>query len=150
MRLTLFESHFRHQPDPKDWTWEELVAWLTSPPPVFPPRVQTTKTAYDLPCWRPGFAENGGTQNDDMTALCALVLDFDNQTVAQWRAALEKVEAAGVQYAYHSTRKHAPIDGKLRYRLVLRLSRNVLAREWREFWGIAAPYFEASQNDKSC
>lgn len=151
MRITLFESHFRARPDERDVSWEELVALLTpTQPPVFPPRVQTTRTAYDLPCWRPGFADNGGNSNDDMTALSALVLDFDDQTIAQWRTALEKVEAAGVQYAYHSTRKHAPIDGKLRYRLVLRLSRNVLAREWREFWGIAAPYFEASQNDKSC
>src|SRR6476619_2609446 len=141
-----------HKATPREasFTWEELVAFLTKTPIVLPERVRVSKTADDLPAWIPAHLREGKRGDDNVEYLSALVLDFDNQKIVQWREALRKLEEAGVQYIYHSTRKHAPVDGKLRYRVVIRLSRNVLVHEWREFWGAAAPYFEASQNDKSC
>ena len=153
LAIQLLDDHIDQHPKPVELEWEELVDEFRNPPVLDLPPDEINaalKKGLGLRAWIPAHIENGQRGNHNVISLSCLVLDFDNQTSAQWQAVHEKLAAWGIQHFWHSTRKHAPIDGELRYRLVLRLSRNVLNREWEAFWDVMARELCASTNDTKC
>lgn len=145
MRINLLSSHADEAPKPVDVSWDELVAFLTATPEVKPFHVK----GFNLQAWIPAHLPQGIRESEQVEYVSCLVLDFDELKVTQWAAALEKVQALDLQYVFYSTRRHAPVDGELRYRLVIRTSRNVLNREWLPFWTVMSKELGAS-NDKKC
>lgn len=152
MRIQLLESHGDESPQPVDVTWEELVADFRSPPILELPADQLhalLEKGVGLKGWIPAHVENGQRGGHNVTSVSCLVLDFDSQTSTTWRGVLETLEVMGVEYFYHSTRNHVPMDGEMGYRVVIRLSRSVLHREWTPFWSAMAAEL-GSTNDKKC
>lgn len=145
MRINLLDSHADNHPKPVDLSWDELIEFLTAPPPV----KSHDPKGFNLPAWIPASLPSGARASDNVEAVSCLVLDYDEQKVEQWAGVLESVQAMGLQYIYHSTRSHAPVDGQLSYRLVLRLTRNVLGREWPGFWSTMARELGASNDRKT-
>jgi hypothetical protein len=145
MRIQRLEHHAASAVA-QDLTWEQLAELLTATPKT----KSFDQRGFNLEAWIPATLAQGNRASTDVISLSCLVLDFDNLKTKEWLDVLNKVEEWGLQYIYYSTRRHVPVDGQLRYRLVLRLSRNVLVREWADFWAIMAQTLAASTNDQKC
>lgn len=148
MRIHLLSSHFDQSPVPRDLEWAELVELLTTRPlGISPAEAADPKSdsyGVGLGAWIPADLKDSKRGNRNVADVCALVLDFDDQTIAEWTAALQNL--AGHAYVWHSTRKHRPVDGKLRYRVAVQLSRPVEGRRWKEFYTTCVEAFAASIN----
>lgn len=142
MRINLLDGHEDVCPKPRDVEWAELVELLRQPLDIDP--------AGRLPAWIPAHLEDQKRGSIHAKSVCALVLDFDSLTVAAWRQGIENLDAAGVEYLYHSTRSHRPVDGELCYRVVVRLSRPVEGQKWKEFYKASAQAFGGKNDTKTC
>lgn len=138
MRIQLLSNQYDQSPQRADITWPQLVGVLTSTP----------TEEFSGKAWVPAELSQQARGDKFVTALQALVLDFDDLTVLDWHATLGKLE--GISHCWHSTRSHQPVDGSLRYRVIVELSRPVPAAQWRGFWELAVGMFGASTADPKC
>ncbi len=130
MRINLLTSAQDYYPKPVDTTWEELVERLMSPiPPV---------AKDNAPAWVPAHFENQRRGTVNARSVCALVLDCDDFTTARWRETLARLDRMELAYVWHTTSSHTPVDGALRFRVAVRLSREVEATKWKPFFRVAA------------
>lgn len=138
MRIQLLSAEYDQSPRPVDLTWEQLVAALTTTP----------KHEFNKAAWMPAELSQQARGDKNVLAVQCLVLDFDDLTVLEWNTAREKLN--GISHCWHSTRSHKPVDGQLRYRAVLQLSRPVAAAQWKAFWAACVKIFGASSADPKC
>lgn len=131
MRINLLNSAQDENPKPYDVTWEELCEALTTPGPAC--------AKDDAPAWVPAHFEGQRRGTVNARSVCALVLDCDDFTVQRWHETIARLDELGLSYAWHTTSSHTPIDGKLRYRVAVKLSRPVEAVRWKAFYKVAAP-----------
>lgn len=75
---------------------------------------------------------------ENVHSLTAMVVDLDDVADAALVEIARRID--GYQYVCHSTHSYTPTMGC--YRLVFRLSRPVLAREWPEFWPRFMHFFQ--------
>ncbi len=135
--------------------WGSLVELLTAPAVVL--RASTTdgkeaiKRAKEAaPCWSPCVFRGTRAKAAAVAVSCA-VLDLDGVDLATFRAVL--CDVADLDAVVHSTARHAPhVDGLIRARVVIRLSRLVAAAEWPAVWrGLRArwPATDKADSDAS-
>lgn len=116
--------------------WDELCDLLTAPAVELRASstsdVATVKRAKEsAPCWSPCVFRGPRGKATAVAVTCA-VLDLDGVTLDVFGAALRAVPGAAV---VHSTARHAPqVDGLVRARIVMPLSRPVAAAEWGAVW----------------
>src|SRR6187431_898066 len=149
LRVHVLRSHFDTAPQPIDVTWDELVAELTNRPtgPLFPPDAADKKSPAAGTI--PASLKRLGRGSDCVQSVNVLVLDYDKQRVTEWERARKNLEAAGLAYAWHSTRSHRPVDGSLSYRMIVPLSvpfTDTGAGRWSKFYDYVVRKFAASIN----
>ena len=138
MRINLLNGAQDYVPKPRDVSWEDLVSMLTTPiPPV---------AKEDAPAWVPAHFENHRRGTVNARAVCALVLDCDDFTAARWTETLERLDSLNLAYVWHTTSSHTPVDGALRFRVAVRLSRDVEATKWKPFYRVAAVEFTGASD----
>ncbi len=140
MRISLFRHWRDNAPVPVDLTFAEFCAELgtdPAPPHLTQPDADKRKT----PAFSPVEFEDSKPRKDEFArAVHALALDFDGadkkgepeEGVAKLLQALE-----GNSFVACSSFSHAETfasTGKYKFRVVVELSRPVLASEWRTFW----------------
>ncbi len=131
MRINLLNGAQDYSPKPADVTWDELVQFVTTPGPA---------VAKDhAPAWVPAHFEGQKRGTVNARSVCALVLDCDDFTTARWQETLARLDELSLAYAWHTTSSHKPVDGALRYRVVVKLSREVESVKWKGFYKVAAP-----------
>ena len=133
MLIQLMQSKFA-LPIEVELTWSDLVETFTT--------VELTEKPKDtLPGWVPVKLKEGATRRlgKNVESVSALVFDFDEVCIDQWALTLDRCE--GLSYCYHSSYRHAAVSGKLRYRLIVQLSRPVPMADWARFYAVASGLF---------
>lgn len=153
MRVAFYESERDNQPACVDVTWEELVETLRSieHTPCAPCAGKTCPHKYGA-AWSPVDIE-GTRHNDNVAAVTLAVFDLDHLTGAQLAAVARNID--GLQYVIHTTHSHGRnvhVGGTQEdncLRLVVPLSRPVLAGEWRAFLASAIDHLKLPA-DRAC
>jgi hypothetical protein len=151
----------RGWPEQVELTWEDFVESLvnverTDQPKDLKelrPNKKTGKEEMQIVASLPGYCpcklrdpELGRTKKNVESVSC-LVLDFDDITVAEWQTARGLLE--GFEWCFHSTYKHQPISGKMRYRVAVKTDRPVPGTHWPQFIETMAKEFGGAY-DESC
>jgi len=150
LALTHYKNKTDTNPRPVTRTWEQLVESLRKPRVV----PCTAETCVGKLCphkngqlWSPSSYADGKTRgNENVTALAALVLDIDH--VADDALADIEGRLHGRRRIVHSTHGDVPNDRALR--VVLALSRPVLASEYPALWRGAVGALDLPGCDPAC
>ena len=139
-------------------TWEDLVDYVSTVQEAEPGTEKDWLPGYSLykrkpddqlvetkPGWRPP-----RRVEENVEYVVSLVTDHDGITDPERDALLER--ASCLDFVMHSTWNHRgeKYDGKGAYRLVLRLSRPVLPREWRRLYKQVATELGAPYDKSTC
>ncbi len=137
MMISLYPSLLETTPELVDYSWPELVSFLTEEPLV----VQSKR---DAPLWSPAHIK-GTRQNDNVQEISCLVLDFDQLEYPDGppigeEDALELLAAIPYAHVVYTTHSHCP-PKIYKFRVVIPLSNPVPAASWESFWAFASQTF---------
>lgn len=139
--LSLFRNAFDNEPRRVEVSWEYLVDRLCAPPVVL------AKKEYVLSYSPAIFRGERGKETVEQVSF--LSFDLDDIPAEAFQDVRRRI--AGLAAVVYSTFQHADAltRNEGRYRLVLRLSRAVLASEWELFWYRARARY-APDADEQC
>lgn len=139
--MSLFRSAFDNEPRRIEITWPRFAERLCAPPVVIPKKENAF--AYSPAVF------SGSRANANVERLSFLSFDLDDIEPDAFRKVCARV--AGLDAIVYSTFSHSDAlsRGLGRYRLVLRLSRPVLASEWQTFWSRARDIYAPDADECS-
>jgi len=139
MRLAIYRDVRSTTAARLDWEWSRVAELLTTPRAAacrvddgsclghdpHPGKLETI-------AWSPVALREGAQRgNGAVEAVTALVLDLDEVSPADVRRALSVLEP--YEYVAHSTHAHRPDSGRVSLRVVLPLSQEIPAAQWRDW-----------------
>jgi putative DNA primase/helicase len=143
IEISIFDNCKSTTPKRVSLTWDELVAEFSDH--------QRLKDKMVAPLWSPAVFKPGSTRaKQNVVSISVLTLDLDKVSQEQLDAQYRRLRNLGLRCIAHTTWSHDSAAGKSCYRLLIALSRPVMAREWGAFWKASVRFLEAPADPACC